>query len=238
MKVLKGMGLVAAIGFGVWLFISLCVILLTSIGFAALITIAPKPVQPLLWNWALEGVSPQSDADGAILPVGGWVVPYDGYNGPTSFICQVPVMPSSLTDCFGSPRKWGYHHGLDFGAVVGTPVRTPIGGKVVYAAYSPVGYGNLVVVENQGYQVFLAHNSRVIVFVGQIVRAGDIVAYSGNTGASTGPHLHFEVRKVSPEGASSYDPATIFLPGQTSACNWYHLVPASERNTKGCEKRH
>jgi len=87
------------------------------------------------------------------------------------------------------------HMALDFGAPVGTPVRATMDGKVVYAGWNNQGYGKLVIVENGPYRTYFAHLSKIPVQVGQSVRAGEIVGKSGNTGNSTGPHLHYEVRR-------------------------------------------
>lgn len=86
------------------------------------------------------------------------------------------------------------HYGLDFGIAVGTPIRTTMDGKVVYAGWNNEGYGNLVIVENGAYRTYYAHLSQIPVTVGQSVQAGSVIGLSGNTGNSTGPHLHYEVR--------------------------------------------
>lgn len=87
------------------------------------------------------------------------------------------------------------HVALDFGVPIGTPVKATLDGKVVYAGWNDQGYGNLVIVENGPYRVYFAHLSKIPVKVGEKVTAGTIIGYSGNTGNSTGPHLHYEVRK-------------------------------------------
>ncbi len=87
------------------------------------------------------------------------------------------------------------HNGLDFGIVVGTPVETTMDGKVVYAGWNNQGYGNLVIVENGDYKTYYAHLSSIPVSVGDTVTAGSTIGLSGNTGNSTGPHLHYEIRK-------------------------------------------
>lgn len=87
------------------------------------------------------------------------------------------------------------HIALDFGVPVGTPVKATMDGKVVYAGWNNEGYGNLVIVENGPYRTYFAHLSKIPVKVGEKVSAGNVVGYSGNTGNSTGPHLHYEVRK-------------------------------------------
>jgi murein DD-endopeptidase MepM/ murein hydrolase activator NlpD len=86
------------------------------------------------------------------------------------------------------------HRALDIAVPVGTPVRATMDGRVVHAGWNAQGYGNLVIVENGPYRTYYAHLDRVPVGVGETVRAGAVVGYSGNTGNSTGPHLHYEVR--------------------------------------------
>jgi murein DD-endopeptidase MepM/ murein hydrolase activator NlpD len=87
------------------------------------------------------------------------------------------------------------HNGLDFGIVVGTPVKTTMDGKVISAGWNDQGYGNLVIVENGPYRTYYAHLSSIPVSVGDTVTAGTTIGLSGNTGNSTGPHLHYEIRK-------------------------------------------
>ncbi len=91
--------------------------------------------------------------------------------------------------------RWGrMHNGLDIAVNTGTPVRAAADGRVTYAGWNG-GYGILVIIDHgNGVETRYAHNSRVNVKVGQQVSRGQIVAYSGNTGNSTGPHVHFEIR--------------------------------------------
>jgi len=87
------------------------------------------------------------------------------------------------------------HNGLDFGVVVGTPVKATMDGKVIHAGWNTQGYGNLVIVENGEYRTYYAHLSSIPVSIGDTVRAGTAIGLSGNTGNSTGPHLHYEIRR-------------------------------------------
>ncbi|HEX2916740.1 MAG TPA: peptidoglycan DD-metalloendopeptidase family protein [Chloroflexia bacterium] len=87
------------------------------------------------------------------------------------------------------------HYGLDLGCYEGTPVAVTKDGVVTYVGYDS-GYGNRVEVTHAGgWLTLYGHNNRVIVKVGQTVKKGDIIALSGNTGASTGPHVHYEVHQ-------------------------------------------
>jgi murein DD-endopeptidase MepM/ murein hydrolase activator NlpD len=88
------------------------------------------------------------------------------------------------------------HKGIDFAVPTGTPVMAAGSGLVTFAGYSS-GFGNLVLVSHtNGYSTAYGHLSRFAPGVkkGTRVRQGQIVAYSGSTGMSTGPHLHYEVR--------------------------------------------
>lgn len=87
------------------------------------------------------------------------------------------------------------HAGLDIAAPTGTPVYAAVGGTVTASGWNVFGYGNLVIVRGAGGRdYYYAHNSSLLVRVGQTVRQGQVIARVGSTGNSSGPHLHFEVR--------------------------------------------
>ncbi len=91
--------------------------------------------------------------------------------------------------------KREFHEGIDFMARVGTPVRAAANGVVIYAKFNPFGYGNLVAIDHgNGLVTRYAHCSKLLVREGDIVLRGQEIGLSGDTGRSTGPHLHFEVR--------------------------------------------
>jgi len=96
----------------------------------------------------------------------------------------------------GFAQRWGRHHdGIDLANDIGTPVRAARTGRVSYSGWSS-GYGRVVMIEHdQGYTTVYGHLSESYVAEGQYVKAGQSIAAMGNTGYSTGPHLHFEVRK-------------------------------------------
>ncbi|MBC7792608.1 MAG: peptidoglycan DD-metalloendopeptidase family protein [Clostridia bacterium] len=99
-----------------------------------------------------------------------------------------------LTSRFGK-RDGKTHDGIDIGAPSGSKVRAAADGDVIYAD-SHAGYGNLVLIRHaRGLVTVYAHNSKVLVNKGQRVKAGQTIAAVGSTGHSTGPHLHFEVRR-------------------------------------------
>lgn len=86
------------------------------------------------------------------------------------------------------------HYGLDLSAYTGTPVYAAVDG-VAYAANQPEGFGRYVRIETPEAKVYAAHLDSFAIGSGQAVRRGQIIGFSGNTGNSTGPHLHFEVRR-------------------------------------------
>ena len=89
----------------------------------------------------------------------------------------------------------GRHTGIDFPCPTGTPIRAADSGYITAAGWTNTGFGNYVMINHgNGITTLYGHNSRVVVSVGQAVNKGDIIAYSGSTGNSTGPHCHFEVR--------------------------------------------
>jgi len=99
------------------------------------------------------------------------------------------------------------HTGIDIAVPTGTQVKTTMDGQVVYAGWNTQGYGNLVIVENGAYRTYYAHLSSIPVSVGDEVKAGTIIGLSGSTGNSTGPHLHYEIRR----NKVAIDPAPVTL---------------------------
>jgi murein DD-endopeptidase MepM/ murein hydrolase activator NlpD len=91
-----------------------------------------------------------------------------------------------------------FHSGLDLRAKTGTPVYATADGVIEWAAYhKSSGLGNLVIINhNFGFTTYFGHLDRFAVKMGDFVRKGDLIAYSGNTGLSSGPHLHYEVRHL------------------------------------------
>lgn len=88
------------------------------------------------------------------------------------------------------------HGGVDFGAPMGAPVPSTTAGRVSYAGYGwNGGFGNLVKIKQGIWEMFYAHLSKILVKAGQSVKKGQIIGLVGSTGASTGPHLHYETRK-------------------------------------------
>ncbi len=112
-----------------------------------------------------------------------------GYYGSGTFIWPTGTHFISGNDY----ASW--HLGIDIGAAMGSPVYASDSGMVVYSGWSNQGYGNMIMIDHgNGYQTLYGHLSVLEVSCGQGVLQGNLIALSGSTGNSTGPHLHFEVR--------------------------------------------
>jgi hypothetical protein len=115
----------------------------------------------------------------------------------------VPVN-GPITQLFGENpqiyKKWGFpgHNGIDYGIPNGTPVNAAAAGSVALVGFENGGYGNYVKLSHadgsKTYYTYYAHLASAAVAAGQKVKAGTVIAYSNNTGASTGPHLHFGLK--------------------------------------------
>jgi len=115
--------------------------------------------------------------------------------GASAFIvpCRYKRISSPFTKKRWHPilKRYRAHHGIDYALSSGTPVKAAYGGKVIFVG-TKGGYGKTVVIRHPaGYRTLYAHLSAFKTSVGKRVKTGEIIAKSGNTGRSTGPHLHF-----------------------------------------------
>ncbi|MDR0687224.1 MAG: peptidoglycan DD-metalloendopeptidase family protein [Prevotellaceae bacterium] len=100
-----------------------------------------------------------------------------------------------ITSRFGF-RRWKFHYGIDLRVAVGDPVRCAFDGRVRIARRGRA-YGNYVVVRHyNGLETTYAHLSKIKVKVNDEIKSGDLVGLGGNTGRSSGPHLHYEIRFI------------------------------------------
>lgn len=118
---------------------------------------------------------------------------------PDSFLINLkdfcmPTTNKVVTSNFG--RRWGrMHKGIDVKVYIGDTIRAAFSGKVRIVRYEARGYGNYVVIRHHnGLETIYGHMSKQLVSENQVVRAGDPIGLGGNTGRSTGSHLHFETR--------------------------------------------
>lgn len=121
--------------------------------------------------------------------------------------CIPAIQPLTNKDLTRTSSGWGYrihpiykikvfHYGIDFVSIIGTEIYATGNGVIERTDRSPRGYGNSVIIDHGfGYKTLYAHMSGFNVREGQRVKRGDVIGYLGNTGMSTGPHLHYEVIK-------------------------------------------
>ena len=124
-----------------------------------------------------------------------WIPGADGFCSPigSGWESRVTSEFGNRIDPITGKRKG--HTGMDLAVPTGTPIRAALGGTVTVSKYNAGGYGYYVMIDHgNGLATLYGHCSKLLAKVGQTVEAGDIIALSGSTGRSTGPHLHFEVR--------------------------------------------
>lgn len=121
-----------------------------------------------------------------------------------------PLDEVKVTSPFGK-RGRRFHYGVDLRAPVGTPVKSIGDGRIVFVGNRVGGFGKLVVVEH-GPMLFslYAHQSKFVVKQGALVKQGQVISYSGKTGRTKGPHLHFEIRQGA--FAKSVNPSLVLPP--------------------------
>jgi murein DD-endopeptidase MepM/ murein hydrolase activator NlpD len=175
----------------------------------------PAWAQPGVEQWLYDIPQHAETSDngsyGDSTPAGLSAVAWDGYIGPAPDIHGLPMFGAvqlwstwydkPLLGCVFHDPRYQSHTGSDFPVNEGMPIHTTIAGKVVWAGENGP-WGNLVVVENNGYQVWLAHLSGIQVSQGDILKYGDVVGLSGNTGNSTGGHLHYGIKQKTSENTN------------------------------------
>ncbi len=138
---------------------------------------------------------------------------YRGVTMPSKYVVDLtdfclPTTHTRITDRFGY-RRWRrrMHYGLDIKVYTGDTIRSAFSGKVRMVRYERRGYGKYVVIRHDnGLETIYGHFSKHLVKQDQYVEAGTPIGLGGNTGRSTGSHLHFEVRLL----GQAIDPAKIF----------------------------
>ena len=120
----------------------------------------------------------------------------------------MPTESTKVNDIFGyRPRRRRMHYGLDIKVERGDTIRSAFEGKVRYVSYQRRGYGNYVVIRHpNGLETLYAHLTKRLVEENEVVKAGDPIGLGGNTGRSTGSHLHFETRLL----GKALNPALMF----------------------------
>src|SRR5262245_58111034 len=183
-----------------------------------------------LTRWALISVTIM-----ASVALTGWTAAHGSHPGHdardplTALGLHWPVR-GPINSGFGTRRAAGgsgdVHTGVDIGARVGTPVRAPARGIVAFAGWQ-TGYGRTIILEHgHGVQSLYGHLSKFAVKRGQGVDQGATIGLTGNSGHSSGPHLHYEVRvnerPVNPRGPGS----TVVVAAPSARVS--HMVAAKE----------
>lgn len=146
-------------------------------------------------GWNSKRVNPFNEKDvpnSKVIDVTGYCIPHKG----------------RVTSNYGYRAKFGrMHKGIDIGIRMRDTIRAAFDGKVRLTNYEAKGYGNYVIVRHyNGLETVYGHLTRALVKPNQEVKAGDPIALGGNTGRSTGPHLHFETRYM----GYAINPSAIF----------------------------
>lgn len=164
-----------------------------------------NPASDIYTDWKNSGVSNVSGH-----------VP-SNYKVDLSGFCM-PTPSRQVTSPFG--QRWGrLHAGLDIKVYIGDTIRAAFDGKVRITQYQASGYGYYVVIRHtNGLETVYGHLSKIITKENQIVKAGDVIGLGGNTGRSTGSHLHFETRLC----GTPINPALMFdFPNQDVTSNTF-----------------
>lgn len=140
----------------------------------------------------------------------------------------MPTDSRKITSKFG-PRRRRMHNGLDLKVYIGDTIRAAFDGKVRIVRYERRGYGKYVVIRHDnGLETIYGHLSKQLVEENQLVKAGEVIGLGGNTGRSTGSHLHFETRFL----GQAINPALLFdFPNQdVVADSWVYRKRGSSRS--------
>ncbi len=181
----------------------------------------------------------------------GNILPFSGLPGTVSTLFQLPglsenvgtstnllfplTIPAPITSIFGwrihpitGDRR--FHSGTDLGAPIGTPVLAAYTGQVAVADYMG-GYGLAVVLDhNQSTaETLYGHLSQIFVQPGQWVEQGTVIGLVGTTGNSTGPHLHFEIRQLTPHGWVATDPGAQIQYALAQLTQALHIAQAPQQ---------
>ena len=165
-----------------------------------------------------------------------WLETFSTNNPKDTFAIDVkdhciPV-PGHITSNYG--WRWGkMHKGIDLKLQTGDTVRAAFTGKISTTAYQARGYGYYVKIRHvNGLETVYGHLSKILVKPGEVVKAGDAIALGGNTGRSTGPHLHFETKIM----GMTINPAEIFdFKNQVAHTDTYMFYKKKQQNSELCK---
>ncbi len=155
------------------------------------------------------------------------------YDSLAGHYWSMPLSYSKTNSSFGA-RSGRWHYGIDLDLEVGDPVMACFDGIVRIVQYNSGGYGYYVLIRHyNGFETLYAHLSRQDVKVGQIVKAGEVIGLGGNTGRSSGPHLHFEVRYA----GNAFNPTYMYdFPNHKLRSATFSLIPEHYAYAKEARK--
>ncbi len=110
-----------------------------------------------------------------------------------------PVVEARMTRGYlprGTKKRRRPHKGIDLAAQRGTAVLASHDGIIIYTGKEFKGYGKMIMIEKDNWATLYGHLDKIVVYEGQKIRQGEVIGALGNTGRSSGPHLHFEIRKT------------------------------------------
>lgn len=137
-----------------------------------------------------------------------------------------------ITQKYGDKLTSSFHTGIDYGVPEGTRILASGDGIVRFADMDQTGYGKCVIIQHdEEHSTLYAHLSMILVYVGEEVRQGQCIGLSGNTGYSTGPHLHFEARRHWNEYRTHFDPNVLLQNAVPSKSEPEKLLTAEELET-------
>ncbi|NDB35110.1 MAG: LysM peptidoglycan-binding domain-containing protein [Flavobacteriia bacterium] len=163
---------------------------------------------PVTQSWSNDVVFTESNNQLATINDTIWLCLNEFANDEKLDFC-FPMKKIKVNSRYG-PRSGRYHNGIDLDLNVGDTIYAMFSGKVRYAKYNSGGFGNLVILRHfNSLETFYAHLSKFLVAANEWVSVGQPIALGGNTGRSTGPHLHLEVRfyeeAINPEEIINFD---------------------------------
>lgn len=159
----------------------------------------------------------------------------DKYNPTAGVFRRFPLANSIIITSKFNPRRMHPitrrimpHNGVDFKAKVGTPVYAPADGTVTFSGFQRVAGYYVIVAHDNAFSTVYMHLSKIEVERGQRVHAGQIIAKTGNTGRSTGPHLHYEIRIKD----RAVDPLYVDLPSSTNPARITSQIQSFQDNVR------
>ncbi len=197
-----------------------------------------KMVSQDIQSFVDSNFAEESEPEGDIYTEG-WnskhVNAYVGVEVPDTKIINVSDFamphPGYVTSPYGYRRRFGrMHKGVDLKCQIGDTIRAAFDGKVRLTNFERKGYGNYVIIRHDnGLETVYGHLSKFLVEADDVVKAGDPIALGGNTGRSTGPHLHFETRFM----GYAINPLAIFdFANQTTHTDFYTFDKNTYQNAR------